>query len=244
LHNAGGTVIDPYAGACNNITSWWIAQKPYYDSAINSLTTGTAAPVFPSCPNPETSNSKNQFNPGDTIYFTIYYRDQLAGQPSVATIYQPDGSVFRGWSGNSSVAHYSASYWYRSYALSANAPLGIWKFQVAFNGQTYTHNFSVGDALDLRGRPANRAIVLDWDVYGDLPANSTWQISYAGIPGDQPSPITGISNSTRAYLLTGLTNYTWYTITLNAMVNNAPIMTDAVSVMPIEMIVDLPFVAK
>jgi|GEM_PF-2227870 hypothetical protein len=244
LHNTGGTVIDPYAGACNNITSWWIAQKPYYDSAINSLTTGTAAPVFPSCPNPETSNSKNQFNPGDTIYFTIYYRDQLAGQTSVATIYQPDGSVFRGWSGNSSVAHYSASYWYRSYALSANAPLGIWKFQVAFNGQTYTHNFSVGDALDLRGRPANRAIVLDWDVYGDLPANSTWQISYAGIPGDQPSPITGISNSTRAYLLSGLTNYTWYTITLNAMVNNAPIMTDAVSVMPIEMIVDLPFVAK
>ncbi|MBI5652316.1 MAG: peptidoglycan DD-metalloendopeptidase family protein [Chloroflexi bacterium] len=244
LRDAGGNGLDPYAGACNNISSWWSAQRPYYDSAINSLTTGNAAPVFPSCPNPETSNNKNQFNPGDTIYFTIYYRDQLAGQTTSATIFQPDGSVFRSWSGSSSVAHYSASYWYRAYALSANAPLGIWKFQVIFNGQTYTHNFSVGDALYLRGRPANRAISLDWDVYGNLPANSTWQITYVGVPGDQASPIAGITNSTRVYVLTGLTNYTWYTITLSAMVNNVPIMTDTVSVMPTEMIVDLPFVAK
>lgn len=244
LHDANNNVIDPYAGACNNISSWWTAQRPYYDSAINSLTTGNAAPVFPTCPNPETSNIKNQFNPGDTIYFTIYYRDQLSSQQSLATVYQPDGSVYRSWSGNSSVAHYSASYWYRSYTLGANVPLGLWKFQVIFNGQTYVHNFSVGDSVYLRGRPADRAIFLDWDVYGNLPVNSTWQISYDGVPGTLASPITGISSPTRAYTLTGLTNYTWYTVTLNAMTNSIPIMTDTVHVMPTDMSVYLPLISK
>lgn len=244
LHDAGGYAIDPYAGTCNNISSWWTAQRPYYDSAVNSLTTGSAAPVFPACPSPETSNIKNQFSRGDTVYFTTYYRDQLSSQQSLYTVYQPDGTIYRSWAGNSSAAHYSASYSWRSYTLGANAPFGIWKFQVVFNGQTYEHNFSVGDAVYLRGRPADRAISLDWDVYSDLPINSTWQIVYDGTPGSQASPITGISRPTRAYTLTGLTNYTWYTATLSAMVNSTPIMTDTVYVMPTDMSVYLPLISK
>ena len=244
LHDAGKNVIDPYAGACNNISSWWMAQRPYYDSAVNALTTGSAPPVFPTCPNPETSNAKNRFDRGDTIYFATYYRDQLLGQQSLYTVYQPDGTVYRSWTGASSVSYYSASYWYRSYALEANAPFGLWTFQVVFNGQTYLHHFTVGPTVSLRGRPADRAIYLDWEVLGGLPVTSTWQIAYAGLPGAQTSPITGLGSPTRVYTLTGLTNYTWYTVTLSAMVDTMPIMTDTVRVMPTDMFVYLPLTLK
>ena len=74
-------IIDPYAGPCNQITSWWADQRPYYDSAINALKTHSAPPDYHSCPQPATKNEQNRFEPGDRIYFFTYYRDQLAGQP-------------------------------------------------------------------------------------------------------------------------------------------------------------------
>ncbi len=241
VRDAGNNVIDPYAGQCNPISSWWVAQRPYYDSAINALTTGGAAPIFPACPNQTITNIKNQFNPGDTAYFAVYYRDWRPSQQSSYKIYQPDGTIYRSWS-NSPPTYYSAAYWYGSYPLGAK--VGLWKFEVVFNGQTYTHNFSVGDSLYLSSRPDDQTLYLNWDVYSSLPANSTWQITYAGPPGNQPSPITGLSNSTRSYTLTGLTNYAWYTITLNAMVNSTPIMTDTVLAMPTDIAVYLPVILK
>jgi hypothetical protein len=243
--NAGGSpTVDPFAGACNNIPSWWAAQRPYYDSAINKLATGNAAPVFPACPNPEIPNTTDVFNPGDTVYFTTYYRDQLLGQQSLYKVYQPDGAVYRSWTGTSSASHYSASYWYRSYTLGASVPLGLWKFEVVYNGQTYQHTFSVGNTVYLTGRPADHALYLGWKVVGTLPVTSTWQIAYTGPTGDQSSPVTGIISSTRAYSLTGLTNYAWYTVTLAEIDNTLSTLTSTVSVMPTDILVYLPHIAK
>jgi murein DD-endopeptidase MepM/ murein hydrolase activator NlpD len=188
VRDAANHVIDPWAGTCNAISSWWSAQRPYYDSAVNALITGSAAPIFPSCPNAETSNAKDQFNPGDTVYFETYYRDQLLGQQSVYTVYQPDGAVYRSWTGASSASYYEASYWYRAYTLGASVPFGLWAFQVVFNGRTYLHYFTVGATVDLRGRPADGAAFLGWDVTGRLPANSTWRIAYAGLRGTHAPP--------------------------------------------------------
>ncbi len=98
--------------------------------------------------------------------------------------------------------------------------------------------------VTLHGRPGNRTIYLDWEVNATLPPTSTWTISYDGPTGDQPSPITGILSPTRAYTLTGLTNYTWYTVTLNAMVGSTPFLTDTVRVMPTDRFVYLPLVLK
>ncbi len=98
--------------------------------------------------------------------------------------------------------------------------------------------------LDLRGRPGNHTIYLDWEVNTTLPPTSTWTIAYDGPTGDQPSPITGIPSPTRAYTLTGLTNYVWYTVTLNAMVENMPFLTETVRVMPTDRFVYLPLVLK
>jgi hypothetical protein len=77
-----------------------------------------------------------------------------------------------------------------------------------------------------------------------LPSTSTWRITYTGPAGDQPSPITGLAEPTRAYTLTGLTNYTRYTVTLSAMVDSQPHLTTVVATTPIDRFVYLPLVLR
>ncbi|HID51234.1 MAG TPA: hypothetical protein EYP41_04240, partial [Anaerolineae bacterium] len=79
-------------------------------------------------------------------------------------------------------------------------------------------------ALQLSGVPGDQTIHLTWTV--DTAALDAWQISYSGPAGNQPSPITGLPETPHAYTLTGLTNYTPYAITLNAMLNGSPVLTD------------------
>ena len=104
----------------------------------------------------------------------------------------------------------------------------------------------VGEAppLALNGTPADRAIHLAWAVNTTLPVTSTWRLAYDGPTGDQPSPITTILSPTRAYTLTGLTNYTLYTVTLNGMLGSTPFLTDTVRVMPTDIFVHLPLVLR
>ncbi|MAT96828.1 MAG: hypothetical protein CL608_06765 [Anaerolineaceae bacterium] len=98
--------------------------------------------------------------------------------------------------------------------------------------------------LQLSGSPNDQTILLNWTVNTAVAPGTTWQISYSGPAGDQPSPITGLIEGTRSYTLTGLTNYTTYDITLNAMVSGSPVLTDTVSVMPTDLLVYLPFVTR
>jgi len=112
------------------------------------------------------------------------------------------------------------------------------------NPDDYPITFSVAESLALHGSPANQSIHLSWTVNTTLPVTSTWQLAYDGPAGDQPSPISGVISPTRAYTLTGLTNYTWYTVTLNAMLDSTPLLTDTVRVMPTDIFVYLPIVLK
>ena len=95
-------------------------------------------------------------------------------------------------------------------------------------------------SLVLLGSPAEKAIHLSWTVNGSLPTTSTWRIGYTGPTGDQPSPISQIVSPTRAYSLTGLTNYSWYTVALNSMLIGTPVMTATLAVMPTGIHVYLP----
>ncbi len=146
IHNAVNAPLDPYAGVCNalNPESLWAEQPPYYDTAVNKITTGVAAPALSSCSTPEQSNEAHAFNPGDTIYFTTYYRDQLGSLPSQYTIYQPDGSVYQSWQHTIPSPHYAASWWWWSFDLEGNEPQGYWHYEVVVAGQTFTHTFLVG----------------------------------------------------------------------------------------------------
>jgi hypothetical protein len=94
----------------------------------------------------------------------------------------------------------------------------------------------------LTGVPGDETIYLTWAANTTLPAEATWEISYTGPPGDQPSPITGLPEPTRAYTLTGLENYSPYTLTLKAMQDGTPLMTDTVTVTPTDHFVRLPLV--
>jgi hypothetical protein len=98
--------------------------------------------------------------------------------------------------------------------------------------------------LDLHAAPADRTIYLTWHVGGTLPTTSTWQIDYQSQTGTTYLPITGVFSPTRAYTLTGLTNYVWYTVTLNAMLDSTSFLTDTVTVMPTDILVYLPLVLR
>ncbi len=108
---------------------------------------------------------------------------------------------------------------------------------------TYRSDYGViWPGLQLRGTPDDWAIHLAWTISGTLPVTSTWQISYYS----QTVPITinNIVSPTRAYDLNGLTNYAWYTITLNAMLDTTPLYTDTLKLMPTDRLVYLPLIRK
>jgi len=99
-------------------------------------------------------------------------------------------------------------------------------------------------ALELGGTPGDHKIYLAWDVNTTLPITSTWQIDYYSRTVASTVSFTGITNTTRAYTLTGLTNYAWYTVTLDAMLGSTSIMSDTVRVMPTDIFSRLPLVLK
>ncbi len=147
VYDAAANLVDPYAGPCNSLnpTSWWAAQRPYNDSALNALRTHDAPPEFPACPAPEIPHERNAFAPGDVIYLAAYYRDQLAGQLGEYRLYDANGTLRSGWNHSSPAAYYAASYWYWWItAPTDGVGLGTWRFEVTFQGQTVVHTFWLG----------------------------------------------------------------------------------------------------
>jgi hypothetical protein len=180
VYASGFVLNDPYQGACNsmNAASWWASQRPYYDSAVNRAATSFAAPNFPTCPNPEDPNEAVDFNFGDTLYFTAYYRDQLPSQTATYTVRRPDGSVYDTWTHHSAIFFVRRSWWWDLPSFAPGGPAGIWRFEVAFEGKTYQHLFRLaaptgsgrvpGQLLDdvapLTASRAGSEITLDWNA--------------------------------------------------------------------------------
>lgn len=103
--------------------------------------------------------------------------------------------------------------------------------------------FEFASKLDLSGVAKDKTINLTWQVNTTVPATTTWTISYTGPSGAPPSPITNIPSTARAYTLTNLTNYTWYTITLT-LVGADPPLSDTVYLMPTDRLIYLPIIQK
>ncbi|MBK6542856.1 MAG: peptidoglycan DD-metalloendopeptidase family protein [Flavobacteriales bacterium] len=145
VYDAGNQLIDPWAGACNATTptSWWAAQRPYFDPAVNALRTHFADVNWGSCPAQEVLNTRDSYCASATIRFAAYYRDQLNGQVSTSVVRRPDQSVFQTWT-TTSPQYYSSSWWWNAYNLPSNPPTGKWSYAVTLNGVTNTHYFYVG----------------------------------------------------------------------------------------------------
>lgn len=147
LQDSDGNIVDPFKGECNAIEkSLWEVQRDYYDSSVNAVRTHGAGPVFNSCPTPAIPNLKDAFLQGDQIVNAGYYRDQLEGQTSFYSVIMPSGNTLWNWShALSEVPHYAASYWWWSNQLPADAELGVWKYQISFLNEIYTHEFTVSN---------------------------------------------------------------------------------------------------
>ena len=147
IYDGSNNLIDPYQGSCNSLNgaSWWFDQRPYYDSAVNKLTTGTAAPEFLSCPNTEITHEETQFQAGDEIYFSAYFRDRTNYLDSQNTIYRPDSTVYETWTDTQRGSHRDGSYKSRAVTIDSSEADGTWRYEVVFNGVTYTHNFTIGE---------------------------------------------------------------------------------------------------
>ncbi len=144
LYDANGQLRDPFQGTCNlmNANSWWVNQEPYRIPRLNGLTTGGAAPVFPGCPAPEIPNSKTTFAPGEQIFTTAHYRDQLVGVTAEFSLVRPDGSIQQPWT-QTAQQTYNASAWFWSWTIPTDAPTGSWKFRAVYSGNTYEVPFVV-----------------------------------------------------------------------------------------------------
>ncbi|MBP6016066.1 MAG: peptidoglycan DD-metalloendopeptidase family protein [Candidatus Promineofilum sp.] len=167
-----GKLTDPYAGSCNALDggAWWASQRNYYDSGLNRLATGTAPVSWGACPQPDTPHEATQFQPGDRITFTAYYRDQVDTRPSLYRIIDPNGAVYAQWSHTIPKPHYTLAYWWWAYDFPADATTGTWQFEVAFNGQSYRHSFNVGAPSTPVGSPTPPPVGtpvrgLDWRGY-------------------------------------------------------------------------------
>lgn len=204
VYDSSGLLNDPYQGSCNNFnaTSWWAVQAPYNDSGLNRLATGFAPPTFPPCPEVETPNETSDFNPTDRAQFVTYFRDQLAGQLSNNVVRRPDGTVFSTWTDNPTVAYQDATYWYRTFASFApTGPLGVWRYDVTYQGKTYSRHFRVSAATGV-GR-----------VPGDLEDDPPLQLGKSG--GD-------ITMSWTASCVPTDTDYEVYEGTIGTWTSHAP----------------------
>ena len=98
--------------------------------------------------------------------------------------------------------------------------------------------------LKLAGLAGNQTVELSWQVNVELPGGITWQIDYLPANGVPPSPVTGLSSSTREFSLSGLTNYTRYTITLTAMDGASALYSVTLQLMPSNHTLILPVIFR
>ena len=167
-------LIDPFFGGCNfsNTQTWWAAQKPYIEPTLNANLTHNAVPVH-GCPTAsEAPNLSNSFAVGSTVYFATYYHDQQINHITNLQILKPDNSVWQSWS-FTSPSSYTKSWWYWTWTLPSNGPNGTWKWQVTYQGQTYSHDFTVTGALPVAltsftgHYQDDKSVLLKWETQSE-----------------------------------------------------------------------------
>jgi murein DD-endopeptidase MepM/ murein hydrolase activator NlpD len=147
-NTTSAAVIEPHSGSCNVVASRWTQQREYREPRINRLSTHSAPPQFPTCPNTtEQPFFRNTFAPGHPITLGAGYRDIASGQVTQFRLLRPDGSEFERWShSHSAGVTYNGAFWYWSRSLPTNAPLGLWTFEASFDGRVTRHSFQVASA--------------------------------------------------------------------------------------------------
>ncbi|HOY12468.1 MAG TPA: peptidoglycan DD-metalloendopeptidase family protein [Saprospiraceae bacterium] len=153
VRDSNNNVVEPFWGICNNTTSesWWDIQKPYWVSEINRVMCHSNKPtliggqIFPGwCEPAENMYPKNDFAPGDSIYYGIAVKDILQGGIVEVTVTNPNGLlIFQNSYNHGSNQPFNAFYLSFPSKISPSASAGVYKIAVSFVNKTYVHYFTV-----------------------------------------------------------------------------------------------------
>jgi hypothetical protein len=199
--------IDPYAGTFSQAESLWTDQRPYYDSAINRLSTHDGPPSTPDACLPSITRLEDSFTPLSNIYVYAFYRDFQGTLGTDLTLYRPDGSVYNSWQYTPGSPAFSSA-WNHAWVvnLSASEPAGIWRFEAGYNGQLYEKRFRVINGTKFHPLPPCRLIdtrAADAPLAGPvLAANQTRVFDVTTTPATCGIPLTAIALSVN-YTVTG-----------------------------------------
>lgn len=155
-------VIEPHTGTCNTRATAWAVQRPYHDPKLSRLSTHSAPPHYPTCPDTtELPRLQDQFAPGAPVTFLAAYRDVRIGQVTDFRVTDAAGATFREWSFDPdedpdvTTEYVNGAYWIWTHTLPADAPHGLWRVDATFAGTKSRHAFRVGNTTtaiaDMRG---------------------------------------------------------------------------------------------
>jgi hypothetical protein len=150
VQTASGTVIEPFAGACNPGATHWAEQPRTVDSTIIRIATHSIPPPSAgNCDNPNPGYA-TRFVRGKIVWAAAYLRDQTPTKTAVVSILRPNGTVATSFtSGAPASGIFVAAYWFTGYTLPADAPAGEWKVKVTYAGRTNYQSFIVQSAAPL-----------------------------------------------------------------------------------------------
>jgi murein DD-endopeptidase MepM/ murein hydrolase activator NlpD len=165
LNDTYTTLIDPWVGNCNTTTpdSWWANQQPYRKPTLNDIRfyRNVAPAIASSCPADEKYNYTKTVKPGDTVYMATYYRDWLNTLGASHRILLPNGNVWTSWTQTAGANNYSGAWWYYYLYMPNPAPAGNWKYEVTYNGKTYSKQFFMEVVYTFNGN-GNFTDVANW----------------------------------------------------------------------------------
>jgi hypothetical protein len=162
-------LLDPYAGECNalNPESFWAEQEAYREMRVLDVSTHSALPEYPPCPQVEVPHFQNIFETGDDIFasFTIRDFDGTEGDEVGLELRGPSDQVLL------ATAFSDDSLEFRSSLTITWGPLngpqmdpGKYTLSATFGGQSVQHGFYVDDGPEPppEAKPGNNAFTGLW----------------------------------------------------------------------------------
>ncbi len=188
LRDEEGQVIDPYAGPCNPGESLWADQPEYLASGVNYLTVYTERPDFNNFCDPADQYEQDQYEPGESLFFLAFIRQQRKGQEARMRIIYPDGTALTDRSTELSRSN-ARSYFVHAAQLPDDAPGGVYTCILNYNDEEHSTTFEV---LGNNSCPAPEQSEMVSQVFGPNEVQLTyraktysayqWQVRRAGEP--------------------------------------------------------------